>query len=49
MADFMYPSETKQELTFLETKGFFVVFRFHGPLNGYIDKNWVLNDYEKID
>ena len=30
-------------------KGFFVVFRFYGPLEGYIDKTWVLNDFERID
>ena len=28
------------------SKGFFVVFRFYGPLQGYIDKTWVLNDIE---
>ena len=27
-------------------KGFFVVFRFYGPLEGYIDKTWKLNDFE---
>lgn len=27
-------------------KGFFLVFRFYGPLEGYIDKTWVLNDLE---
>jgi len=26
--------------------GFFVVFRFYGPLEGYIEKTWVLNDFE---
>lgn len=30
-------------------KGFFVVFRFFGPLEGYIDKTWVLNDFELIE
>ena len=30
-------------------KGFFVVFRFYGPLEGYIEKSWVLNDFEMID
>ena len=30
-------------------KGFFVVFRFYGPLEGYIEKNWVLNDFELIE
>jgi hypothetical protein len=30
-------------------KGFFLVFRFYGPLEGYIDKTWVLNDLELIN
>jgi hypothetical protein len=29
-------------------EGFFVVFRFYGPLEGYIDKTWVLNDFELV-
>jgi hypothetical protein len=29
-------------------KGFFLVFRFYGPLEGYIDKTWVLNDLERL-
>jgi hypothetical protein len=29
-------------------KGFFLVFRFYGPLEGYINKTWVLNDLELI-
>ena len=29
-------------------KGFFVVFRFYGPLQGYIDKTWVLDDFESL-
>ena len=29
-------------------KGFFVVFRFYGPTEGYIDKTWVMNDFERI-
>ena len=29
-------------------KGFFVVFRFYGPLEGYIEKTWVLNDFELV-
>jgi len=29
-------------------KGFFVVFRFYGPLEGYINKTWVMNDFERI-
>ena len=28
-------------------KGFFVVFRFYGPTEGYIDKTWVMNDFER--
>ena len=30
-------------------KGFFVVFRFYGPTEGYIEKTWVLNDFELLD
>jgi hypothetical protein len=29
-------------------KGFFLVFRFYGPLEGIIDKTWELNDLELI-
>ena len=29
-------------------KGFFLVFRFYGPTEGYIEKTWVLNDLELI-
>jgi hypothetical protein len=29
-------------------KGFFVVFRFYGPKEGYIDKSWVLGDFERV-
>ena len=29
-------------------KGFFLVFRFYGPTEGYIDKTWVLNDLELL-
>ena len=29
-------------------KGWFVVFRFYGPLEGYIDKTWVLDDIELV-
>jgi hypothetical protein len=29
-------------------KGFFVVFRFYGPLEGYMDKTWALNDFELV-
>ena len=31
------------------SKGFFVVFRFYGPLEGYIKKTWVLNDFELVE
>ena len=30
-------------------KGFFLVFRFYGPTEGYIDKTWVLDDLERIE
>ncbi len=30
-------------------KGFFAVFRFYGPEQAYIDKSWVLNDFEKMN
>ena len=30
-------------------KGFFLVFRFYGPTEGYIDKTWVPNDLELIE
>ena len=30
-------------------KGFFVVFRFYGPEKGYIDKSWVLGDFERVN
>ena len=29
-------------------KGFFVVFRFYGTLEGYIEKTWVMNDFEPV-
>jgi hypothetical protein len=41
-----------QEKNWIKTdpdKGFFVVFRFYGPLEGYIDKTWALNDFERIE
>ncbi|NDR58741.1 DUF1254 domain-containing protein [Aliiruegeria sabulilitoris] len=31
------------------SKGFFTVFRFYGPLEGYIEKSWVLNDFELLE
>ena len=43
---------TGKEKNFIKTdpkKGFFVVFRFYGPLEGYIDKTWVLNDFELLE
>ena len=30
-------------------KGFFLVFRFYGPTEGYINKTWVLNDFELLE
>ena len=30
-------------------EGFFVVFRFYGPLEGYIEKTWKLNDFELVE
>ncbi len=30
-------------------EGFFMVFRFYGPLEGYIEKTWVLNDFDPIE
>ena len=41
-----------KEKNFIKTdpeKGFFVVFRFYGPLEGYIDKTWVMNDFELVE
>jgi len=29
-------------------KGFFIVFRFYGPLEGYIEKTWVPGDFEQM-
>jgi len=29
-------------------KGFFLVFRFYGPTDGYIEKTWVLDDLEQV-
>jgi hypothetical protein len=26
-----------------------VAFRFYGPTEGYIDKTWVMNDFEMIE
>ncbi|WP_223428548.1 DUF1214 domain-containing protein [Tateyamaria pelophila] len=31
------------------SKRFFSVFRLYGPLEGYIEKTWVLNDFELIE
>jgi len=30
-------------------EGFFLVFRFYGLTEGYIDKTWVLNDFELLE
>jgi hypothetical protein len=41
-----------KEKNFIKTDpamGFFVVFRFYGPLEGYINKTWLLNDFERIE
>lgn len=41
-----------KENNFIKTdpaKGFFVVFRFYGPLEAYISKSWVLDDFVKLD
>ncbi|WP_297704446.1 DUF1214 domain-containing protein [uncultured Eudoraea sp.] len=46
------PKDKKLRSNWIKTdpsKGFFVVFRFYGPLDGYIQKTWVLNDFELID
>ena len=43
---------TGQEANWVPTapgKGFFLVFRFYGPTEGYIDKTWVLNDLDLVD
>jgi hypothetical protein len=42
---------TGEEKNWIKTdpaKGFFVAFRFYGPLEGYIEKTWVLNDFELV-
>ena len=42
---------TGHEKNWIKTRpdrGFFVVFRFYGPLEGYIEKTWVLNDFEPV-
>jgi hypothetical protein len=41
-----------KEKNFIKTdpdKGFFVAFRFYGPLEGYIEKTWKLNDFEVVE
>ena len=43
--------EKDKESNWIQTdpaKGFFVVFRFYGPMQGYIDKTWVMNDFELL-
>ena len=30
------------------SKGFFVVFRFYGPLEGYVERTWKLDDFEQL-
>ena len=44
--------EKDKESNWVQTdpaKGFFVVFRFYGPMQGYIDKTWVMNDFELLN
>jgi len=46
------PKDKKLRSNWIKTdpsKGFFVVFRFYGPLEGYIQKTWVLSDFELIN
>jgi hypothetical protein len=46
------PKDPKLKNNWVKTdpsKGFFVVFRFYGPMEGYINKTWVLNDFELVD
>lgn len=31
------------------SKGSFAVFRFYGPIEDYIEKSWVLNDFEQVE
>lgn len=38
----------KNLITTDPSKGFFLVFRFYGPTEGYIEKTWVLNDFQRI-
>ncbi len=50
---FFGPSKPKEisENNWIKTdpkKGFFLVFRFYGPLEGIMDKTWVLNDLEPV-
>jgi hypothetical protein len=46
---FFGPKSPKgKEKNFIKTdpdKGFFVAFRFYGPLEGYIEKTWGMNDF----
>ena len=43
------PGKEKNWIKTDPAKGFFVVFRFYGPLEGYIDKTWKLNDFETLE
>ena len=46
------PKDNKYKNNWVPTnpdKGFFVVFRFYGPMEGYINKTWVLNDFELVE
>lgn len=45
------PKDKKLKNNWIKTdpnKGFFVVFRFYGPEEGYINKTWILNDFEEL-
>ena len=47
----IYPLETgprESRAINMSGKGWFVAFRFYGPLEGYIEKTWVLNDIELV-
>ncbi|NIS83021.1 MAG: DUF1214 domain-containing protein [Anaerolineales bacterium] len=50
---FLGPAKPKgvSEKNWIKTdpqKGFFLVFRFYGPLQDFMDKTWVLNDLELV-
>ncbi len=43
------PSRVQKNCKTDPKMGYFVAFRFYGPLEGYIDKTWVLNDFELVE